>query len=258
MFEEVRPHLWWSEVVTTSVPAEAFAVFDQQDSGCISYGIELQGQRRFVKTATTDAARASLGRAIALHRAVRHPAIVSPIDVIDTETHRQLVYPWVDGAVLNHATTAGSDRSGLERFLALDPGEIRAAIETILDAHVAVAAGGFVSVDLYDGCFLYDFDRSSMHLIDLDEYRPGPFVVMDDRLPGSTRYMAPEEHRRGATIDERTTVFHLGRTIAELLGPSMMTASELGVVDAATHADVERRLPDVERMTTAWRSASAP
>lgn len=243
--------------MTTFVPAEAFVVFDQQDSGCLSYGIEQRGQRRFVKTATTDAARTSLGRAIAFHRAVRHPAIVRPIEVVDTEVRRQLVYPWVDGVVLNHATTAGSDRSGLERFLALGPGEIRAAIETILDAHLAVAASGFVSVDLYDGCFLYDFDRSSMHLIDLDEYRPGPFVVIDDRLPGSTRYMAPEEHRRGATIDERTMVFHLGRTIAELLSPSMMAASEVGVVDAATRADVEQRFPDVEHMTTAWRSASA-
>ena len=50
-----------------------------------------------------------------------------------------------------------------------------------------------------------------MWLVDLDEYRQGPFTVEVDRLPGSDRYMAPEEWERGATIDERTTVFNLGR-----------------------------------------------
>lgn len=243
--------------MTMSAPPEAFVVFDQQDSGCLSYGIELNGERLFVKTATTAAARESLGRAIAFHRSVCHPAIVSPIDVVDAKTRRQLVYPWVDGVVLNHATTAGSDRSGLERFLALDPDEIRAAIESVLDAHLSIATSGFVSVDLYDGCFLYDFEHRSMHLIDLDEYRSGPFVVAEERLPGSTRYMAPEEFTTGATIDERTTVFHLGRVMTELLGPSTMTAAEFSVAGTATHADVEHRFPDVERMTCAWRNSAA-
>jgi serine/threonine-protein kinase len=240
-----------------SAPPEAFAVFDQRDSGCFSYGIELHAQRVFVKTATTVAARESLARAIAFHRAVRHPAIVSPIDVVDTTARRQLVYPWVEGVVLNHATSAGSDRSGLERFLTLDSDEIRAAVATILDAHLAIAARGFVSVDLYDGCFLYDFDHQSMHLIDLDEYRPGPFVVTEERLPGSTRYMAPEEFTTGGTIDDRTTVYHLGRVITELLGPSKMTAAELSVVGRATHVDVEHRFPDVEAITSAWNNTTA-
>ena len=57
-------------------PAMAFAVFDQQDSGCVSYGIESAGRRLFVKTATTPAAHESLGRAITFHRLVRHPSIV--------------------------------------------------------------------------------------------------------------------------------------------------------------------------------------
>jgi hypothetical protein len=91
--------------VTTPVPPEAFAVFDQQDSGCLSYGIDLNGQRLLVKIATTVPARESPGRAILFHRAVRHPAIVSPIDVVDTKTRRQLVYPWVDGVVLNRLFT---------------------------------------------------------------------------------------------------------------------------------------------------------
>lgn len=78
--------------------------------------------------------------------------------------------------------------------------EVLAALESIFDAHLAVADAGFVAVDLYDGCFIYDFVARRMRLCDLDEYRPGPFVVDADRLPGSLRFMAPEEFERGAAI----------------------------------------------------------
>jgi len=235
----------------------AFAVFDEQDSGCISYGIESGGRRLFVKTATTAAAHQSLGRAIRFHRSVRHPSIVAPIDVVDTDDLRQLIYPWHDGVVLNHATVHGSDRSGLDRFHHLDPAEILAAIDAVLDAHQAVAAAGFVSVDLYDGCFLYDFDSKTMRLIDLDEYRPRPFTIEGARLPGSTRYMAPEEFVHNASIDERTTVFHLGRTGSQLLGESHLSPAQQQVIEVATRTGRDSRYPTVEAMVTAWRSATS-
>jgi serine/threonine-protein kinase len=238
------------------IPPNAFAVFEQQDSGCVSYGIVRGGQRRFVKIASTPAARRSLTQAITFHESVRHPAIVSPVETVDTADLQQVTYPWVDGVVLNHATVAGSDRSGLYGFRRLSVDEALAAIDTVLDAHVAVSSAGFVSVDLYDGCFLYDFNAKVMHLIDLDEYRPGPFVLEEERLPGSTRYMAPEELVRGATVDDRTTAFHLGRTIAELLGESSCTERQRAVVLRATHHQVDARFQSVEDMVTAWRSAT--
>ncbi|MGC5387942.1 hypothetical protein ACPXCJ_25935 [Micromonospora chalcea] len=52
-----------------------------------------------------------------------------------------------------------------------------------------------------------------MWLIDLDEYRPGPLVLDSGRLPGSRRYLPPEELTRGATVDDRPTVHALGRTL---------------------------------------------
>ena len=162
------------------------------------------------------------------------------------------MYPWCSGVVLNHATVAGSDRSGLQRFRRLEVDSVLVAIDTILAAHLAVVAAGFVSVDLYDGCFLYDFDRRDMHLIDLDEYRPGPFILAADRLPGSRRYMAPEEFRRGATIDERTTVFHLGRTISELLDGSRCSAAQRAVVAARPTTRHERAFRRSARSWDTW------
>ena len=235
---------------------EPFVVFDQQDSGCLSYGVERDGRRLFVKTAQTPSACTSLRRAIAFHAAVRHPAIVAPEEVTDTLETTRIVYPWRDGTVLNHATVAGSNRSALERFRTLELGLVLAAIGTIIAAHEAVANAGFVSVDLYDGCFLYDFDRHELWLIDLDEYRPGPFVLDADRLPGSRRYMAPEEFERGATIDQRTMVFHLGQTIAELLDMeegSRCSTPQRQLVEEATSEDPDRRPSTVAELAAAWR-----
>ena len=229
---------------------DAFAVFDQQDSGCLSYGVERAGRRWFVKTATEPRAAGPMNRVVALHRAVRHPVIVRPVAVLPGPT---LIYPWRPGRVLNAATVCGGDRSALERFRQLPADEIRRALGAILDAHVAIAAAGWISVDLYDGCFLYDFDGRRMHLVDLDEYRPGPFVLDADRLPGSRRYMAPEEWVRGASIDERTTVHHLGRTVQHLL-TDRGTFRERMVAARATDPDPVRRHPTVASLVADWRA----
>lgn len=236
----------------------AWTVFDQQDSGCVSYGVEAGGRQWFVKVAHDPSGEASLENALQLHEVVRHPAIVRPLRAFRAGG-LTLVYPWVEGRVLNHATSAGSDRSALEAFQRLAVGVVRAAVETVLDAHVCIAAHGFVAVDLYDGCLLYDFARIRMHLIDLDEYRRGAFTLTAERLPGSLRYMAPEELRPGATIDERTNVFTLGRLVHHLLDSTSGwrgSATEAAVVRRATDPRPDRRFGSVAELLDAWRAAA--
>ncbi|MFI6233638.1 serine/threonine protein kinase [Micromonospora sp. NPDC050784] len=251
----------------------AFVVFDAQDSGCLSYGVEEAGRRWLVKTAATVEGQASLDRAVAVHAAVRHPAIVRPNRTIHGAAGPTLLYPWHEGTVLNHATVHGADRSGLTRFQHLPVPQVEVALDAILDAHLAVSAAGLVAVDLYDGCFLYDFAASRMRLIDLDEYRPGPFVLAADRLPGSRRYMAPEEFTRGSVIDERTTVHALGRTLHHLLdsphaagdapkrrrdaaGAWRGTSDQRRVVERATRLVPAARYPNVPALVRAWRLAT--
>jgi serine/threonine-protein kinase len=242
--------------VNLSGASQAFVVFDNQDSGCLSYGVESGGHRWFVKTAVEESAAGSLQRGAALHAAVTHPNIVRPVETIrEGGRTPTLVYPWIDGTVLNHATNDGSDRSGLERFQQVPVAEVEGALSAVLDAHLAIVTAGFVAVDLYDGCFLYDFDHSKVWLIDLDEYRPGPFTLEQDRLPGSERYMAPEEWVRGSTIDERTTVFVLGRTLHHLLDSKRGwrgRESQSRVIDRATAPDPGERYQEVGSLVAAW------
>ena len=135
---------------------------------------------------------------------------------------------------------------------------MEAALTDIVDAHVAVAAAGMVAVDLYDGCLIYDFTTGRMRLIDLDEYRPGPFTLEDDRLPGSRRYMAPEEFVRGSVIDQQTTVYTIGRTIWNLLdSPTGWrgTSAQARVVTTATQPGKAHRYPTVRDVASAWRES---
>lgn len=247
---------------------QTFEVFDLQDSGNVSYGVDRGGDRIFVKCATTPAAVEGLERAARLHRDVVHPALVAPTSMVRfADGTAALVFPWCDGTVLfpttklGHAIRTHPDGPWV-RFRALPVGRAYDAIEAVLDAHLAVTAAGYVAVDFYDGCLLYDFHAHRMRLVDLDEYRPGPFTLAADRLPGARRFMAPEEFQRGATIDVRTTVYVLGRAIRLLLDATdteerwQGTEDQLAVVAAATCADPAERYADVRALVKAWHSAT--
>lgn len=242
-----------------------FTVLDQQDSGNVSFGVDLSHSRLFVKCSTTPAATATLHGALRLHRAVQHPAIVAPVaSAAFADGSVAVVHPWHDGEVLSsprgHAGRAARF-SAWSRFRVLPQARVRAAIDTLLAAHVAVEAAGFVAVDLYDASLLYDFRRQVLRLVDLDEYRPGPFVLDADRLPGSSRFMAPEELVRGARIDTRTTVFVLGRAIRLLLDATDTesrfrgTSMELDLVRRATAAEPGERYGSVVELAEAWEKA---
>jgi serine/threonine-protein kinase len=61
-----------------------------------------------------------------------------------------------------------------------------------------------------------------VHIVDLDMYHQGPFTNEMGRMFGSKRFMAPEELELGAQIDERTTLFTMGRTAAVFLSDNSL------------------------------------
>lgn len=203
---------------------DVFATITGHDSRNASYGVAIGGDRWFVKHAAagdTDAI-GELESAIRFHAVVRHGAIVPLVAVIHASDGLAIVHPWRAGEVLNDPFAPGAlppidPASAFARFRALPLPELVAAIETVLDAHVVVARAGFVAVDFYDGAVMYDFAARAIHLVDLDSYRP-PYTLDRERQFGSSRFMAPEEWQRGAMIDQRTTVYTLGRTAFVFLG----------------------------------------
>jgi serine/threonine-protein kinase len=205
-----------------------FTRFDRQDSGNVSYGVEVDGARFFVKTAGhPDDHRppldhrqrvALLGNAIRLARAYRHPALPRLHRVVESPHGPMLVYDWAGGELLGaRARERDHPASAFQRFRHLPVDRIVAVLDTVFDVHALLGAGGEVAGDFYDGCLLYDFATGRLSLVDLDHYSPGPYRNTMGRMFGSSRFMAPEEFTAGALIDERTTVFTMGRTVLVFL-----------------------------------------
>jgi serine/threonine protein kinase, bacterial len=252
-----------------------FAVFDAQtqDSGNISYGVRIGRERFFIKTAgrledplpyLRHSERVSLLRnAIRLQRGCDHPALPRLYQVIESPDGPLLVYQWVDGELLAVTRARRDDpQSTFQRFRRLPAPEIVCALDVVYEVHDELARSGWIAVDFYDGCMIYDFERRELHLVDLDNYRDGPSTNDMGRMFGSSRFMAPEEFERGAPIDERTNVFTMGRTAAVLLSDGTLERLPFHGSDAlyeviccACRPERSQRFGSMAEFYTAWREA---
>ncbi|MCH1866920.1 hypothetical protein [Nocardioides sp. CFH 31398] len=235
---------------------EVFATFAAQDSGHISFGVrDARGRRWFVKTSLDAAA---LRRTALLHAEASHPALLEVVEHEETESGAVLVQPWFDGELLRApAGRRDHPAEAFARFRALPLPRLHAALDTVVDLHVVLEAAGWVAGDLYDGSLMHAFGAGRTVVVDLECYRRGPWVNDVGRLPGSTRFMAPEENRRGAVVDHRTTVFVLGRVLDVFLPSERRSEAVATVVRAATFDDPADRLPSVAHLAARWRAAIA-
>jgi serine/threonine-protein kinase len=247
---------------------EVFEAFREQDSGCVSFGVLAEGRRWFVKHSSDGRAIAGLKRARELHAAVQHPALPACYHSFETPDGFALVLDWVPGELLRKYVRVPRGEHHCDpacphvRFRSLPLPHVLEILDTIYDLHLLLADRGYVASDFYDGCIIYDWKGAQTFLCDFDEYRRGPFVLQAERNFGSRRFMAPEEFQRGATIDQVTNVFTLGRTAVILLGDGSrpMTAwrgtdAMRRVVARATNPDRDRRHPSVRAFVEDWRPA---
>jgi len=268
---DVPPAVYLAEIGAVS------ARFDErtQDSGNSSYGVAIEGERYFVKTAgPPDDTRwyldhsqrvALLRNAVELARSCDHGALPRLHNVIETPHGPALVYEWLAGDLVGVPAAQRDDPAcSFQRFRALPVEAVVDALDAVYDLHRELAALGWVAGDLYDRALIYDFDRGVMRVIDLDSYHRGPRKNEMGRMFGSTRFMAPEEFELGALIDQQTTVFTLGRTAAVLLSNGTLDRAPFRGSDAQ-HAVVARactearggRHASVGEFVDAWEAAGA-
>ncbi|NIK60269.1 serine/threonine protein kinase [Kribbella shirazensis] len=231
-----------------------FTRFGTQDSGNISYGVQADGARYFVKTAGDptdsrpyvdfDGRVALLRTAAELARSVTHHTMPGLHTVVESPAGPLLVYEWRDGDLLG-------EPAARERFQALPTEEILAALHALYELHAALDAAGWVEGDFYDGAMLYDFDARRLTVMDLDTYHRGPYRNTMGRMFGSSRFMAPEEHALGAPIDSRTTAYVMARTALVLL-PEPPPALHAVLLEATT-----TRFPSYQAFYEAWLTASS-
>jgi serine/threonine-protein kinase len=251
-----------------------------QDSGNVSWIIDAPEGRLFIKTAGTDAppppraptpcfdhsGRVRLLRnAVDLARSCDHPALPALLNVIETPEGPMLVYRAAPGELIGVPAGLRADPvSAYQRFASLPAAAQLPVFDTLIDLHQALAGLGWIACDLYDGCLIVDFDTLTLHVVDLDTYRRGPSRNDMGRMFGSSRFMAPEEFELGALLDQRTTVFTLGRLVRHFTthltedagcfdGPDALAA----IVAQAVQPAPEDRFPSVAAFASAWQTAQA-
>lgn len=248
------------------------ATFDArtQDSGNVSFVLEAADRRWFVKTAGDPRSKGAplphparvdlLLNARDMALAARHPVLPGFHGLIETAWGPGLIYDGVAGEVLGGPLARKEDPEGpFQRFRRLPPHTLSTALGAVIDLHRSLTGAGWVACDFYDGALMYDFDQDRIWVIDLDLYRRGAFTNEMGRMFGSTRFMAPEEFVLGALIDERTTVFNLGRAISVFMADATLDAGafrgqahQYQTMIRACEPDRAHRFSTVGEMAASW------
>ena len=175
-------------------------------------------------------ARARLEREAEALRAVDHPAIVQPRELIEDPDAPALVMDFVAGRPLDERIAAGPI-----------PAEEAAAIAAVIADALAVAhEHGIVHRDIKPSNILVD-DDGAVHLVDF-----GIVALMDappddltaaSTMVGTLRYAAPERLAGGA-VSPRTDVWALGAVLYEMLTgrPAVAVADPAGALAASRAA----------------------
>jgi serine/threonine-protein kinase len=199
-----------------------FKVYDDQDSGNICFGMQADGERLFVKFAgapteqydgTAADAIDRLRAACRIYEDLSHPNLVRLIRTELCGDGLAAVFEWVEAVCMGRMYPASR-----KAFLLLAQADKLQIFKDILSFHAHVAACGYVAVDFYDGCILYDTEHRKTVLCDVDLYQKKPHTNQIGRMWGSTRFMSPEEYMLGADIDEVTNVYTMGATAFALFG----------------------------------------
>lgn len=238
-----------------------FCVFDQQDSGNLSFGIEKNGKKLFLKyagckpmefTGNPKDAISSLSSAVALYKSLEHPNLIKIVDHFRTDNGYAAIFEWFEGECLHsHWSFAEAPKythpdSPFFKYKQLSVEKRLKSLDSIYSFHTFVESKGYVAVDFYDGSILYDFSNHVTRICDIDFYRK-----------------APEEFELGAPIDARTNVFTMGAIAFGLLGAERdhsFSKWEAGkqlyeVALRAVSQEREQRYQTIYEFRNAWDSA---
>ncbi|WP_456278854.1 protein kinase domain-containing protein [Bacillus sp. AK128] len=239
-----------------------FCVFDKQDSGNISFGVERDKRKYFVKyagskpinfTGNPEDAVERLKKAVPVYQALEHPHLIMLLDHFSTPNGYALVFEWFEGECLHSHWSFGgkakytNPESPFYRFKKLGVEKCLEALDVIFSFHTFVESKGYVAVDFYDGSILYDFRNNKTKICDIDFYRVSPSINnLGEDFWGSKRFKSPEEYAYGSPIDSVTNVFNLGAIAFGLIGGEMDRSiskweANLGLYEVALKAVEENR-----------------
>ena len=226
-----------------------FKVFDKQDSGCICFGVQTKDERLFVKFAGARPVR---------YKGTQENAILGLRAASKLiRIWKIAIFQWTD------AECMGKQYNSRFKFFELSIGDRIHILEDILAFHKFVSEQGYVAIDFYDGSIMFDFSNKRMIICDIDYYTKMPYINSVGRMPGSSRFMSPEEFEKGSVIDEVSNVFLMGATAFALLGDATdrtlqkwhADKSLFSVAEKAVSKDRTKRYQSLDELTVAWAYA---
>ena len=214
---------------------KVFKVFDQNDSGNISFGVIDGNKRYFIKvggaetikkheTLKTEEVIANLINASNIYIDLEHPLLINLLENKEITSGYILVFDWADGDCMNEHWTYDkypkytNEKSAFYRYIRLEPELLLKSLQEIFEFHKFVALKNYIAIDFYDGSVMYDFNNRKTTICDIDLYSKKPYINNMGRLWGSSRFMSPEEFTKGDIIDEITNVYTMGATAFVFLG----------------------------------------
>lgn len=205
---------------------KVFAVFAQNDSGNISFGVDNGEDKYFIKVAglktiesirTQQEAIAALKAAMPIYEDINHKNLIKLVKHYTLDEIYIAVFKWTDGDCLfDHWNFEKYYKNPqivppAKRFKQLPISKRIESADVLFSFLDTVSKNGYVAVDFYDGSIMYDFLRDTTTICDIDFFRKNPtFNDMGVDYWGTKRLKSPEEYIYGVVINEATNVFALG------------------------------------------------
>lgn len=258
-----------------------FAVFAQNDSGNLSFGVEKDGKEYFVKYAGAKTAEYTgdpqdavlrLKQSEQVYRSFAHPHLIHYLKSLETAQGYALIFDWAEGEC-PHAHWEFEEKpkfthpgSAYVKLRALPLAKKRRVANILFDFLCVAEARGWIAVDFYDSSLLYDFSTDTFTLCDIDLFRKAPVVNdLGENWPGSPRLKAPEESELGAKIDSVTNMFTLGKLLLFLFAGEEYqdrahweeTEARWNTVQKALSPERENRFPTLKDFWESWNQGSS-
>ena len=246
-----------------------FAVMDRASSGNVCFGVEGPYGRLFVKYAGAEPVNYGglpqdavqwLRHAAELYERNFHASLVPLLTHGPVPGGYALVFPWLDAPPLRPDPPTDRVKNRLRRLPLVHR---LGMLDGVFDLHALLASGGLTAVDFTDEHVLIDFEGKRALVCDIDLYRPMPAFNTRGRMPGSPRFLAPEEYVMGDPLGEDTTVFKLGALAFEFFGDNADRSRNAWqgppalypVAERAVREKREKRFATVREFVLDWRNA---
>lgn len=251
---------------------QIISVFDQNDSGNISFVVRQSDELLFVKIAGYQTVNAkidkehailNLKRAYGIYSEIVFDKLIAPIDFWEKEGHVGLVFPYVKGdCLLDHWNYDYYERnkliSPLNRFLGLSVEKKIKMVESLFEFYDIVSRAGYVATDFYEGSVLYDFLNDDYYFCDIDFFTPHNTRNENGEQWGPSRFLAPEEISVNGLLYEVTDVYHLGKFIAKIMcdcsNTWQLSKLKYDVVEKAIQKRQSQRYQSIKEFYQKWKS----